>query len=110
MRNLFQLEEVKWPNKGKKQEAGSGSDNLIKRAFDRSQKEIVFKSPTNEQQPVASSPPTANSRHTEATIVSVSPKQTQFSNEVMASTFLDNDRWVMEVKKILEPDKHCKIK
>jgi hypothetical protein len=85
----------------------SVADNLIKRAFDLSQKEIIFQLPSS--QPVHSSPSNAPDRHTEATVVSVSPKQTQFSNGVMASTFLDNEQWLMEVLKTLDPEKHCQV-
>jgi hypothetical protein len=47
--------------------------------------------------------------HTEATVVSVSPKQFEFSNEVIGSTFLDNEQWLMEVLKTLDSEKHCHV-
>ena len=104
----LQTENWNWPKKGKKEEAESGEDNLIKRAFDCSQKEPIFELPNANQTVAPSSTPTPE-RHTQATVVSVSPKQTQFSNEVTAASFLENQNWILQVLKTHDPDSSFRI-
>ena len=64
-------EDWKWPRKGKLEEAESGEDNLIKRAFDCSQKEVILTVPS-----LTSAVPseTPNTRHTEAGVVHSLPR------------------------------------
>ena len=70
-------DDWKWPKKGKVEEAETGEDNLIKRAFERKDKPVILREPTK---PEAMSP-TPNTRHSNATLISITPEKTTFSNE-----------------------------
>jgi hypothetical protein len=96
----------KFPNKGKVEDAKAGQKNLIKMAFDRWGKPIILESP--EQASVAPAAALPNTRHTDATVLSVQAQDTPFSTEEKASSFLQDKSWVFQVSKALNPHSHAK--
>jgi hypothetical protein len=100
-------ESWKPPNKGKPEEAEAGADNLIKRAFDCHNKPIILEKPSDAIA-VPSSQATNNTRHSEATVVSIEPSKAFFSNaDQKASRFLSTHSWVLQVLTALDPNGHC---
>ena len=90
----------KWPNKGKLEGAQAGEDNLISRAFERRNKDIMIEKPIPPEPPAS---PVINTRHLNATVINVSPQQTVFTNEEKASSFLQKSSWIMQVTRSLDP-------
>ena len=85
--------------KGTVEEAKMGKDNLIARAFKVKDKEVIIEKPST---PSPKSP-VSNTRHQEATIVSVSPRQNRFSSDERASKFLEDEVWFHKVRNTLDP-------
>jgi len=91
-----------WPNKGNVEEAKHGVDKLIKRAAECLNKPSILESPASST--TDASKATQNTRHEQATIISIEAHQKMFSNEEKASSYLQDEMWVHQVIQALDPE------
>ena len=76
-------DDWKWSKKGKLEEAETGEDYLTKRAFEQKDKPVILRDPTK---PEAMSP-TPNTRHSNVTVISITPEKTNFQMRKKHQTF-----------------------
>ena len=93
---------MKLPKKGKVEDARNGDDNLLKRAFDVKDKPFILEEPSV---PPPEPAPGSN-RHALATVVTIQPHISFWTSTTWATSYLNNEAWVLQVFKTFDYDNY----